>query len=616
MSNIAIINFIINLSKNINKKTNVNDFEMIINSFVSNNVNIDLNLGNDNYEYFNLFDIICSYKYPNISLYQKEKLLSKLIELGSNINILVGDNYYKQTVLTKAVQFKDTQLCSYLINLGANPNIKNDDQTTSLDLAIKLGHTDIIDLFINFNKKSVKNTKKRERDDKPPVILSFKDINFYKQHIGRKIKYIRGMLEDISIIHSIVDFSVKLKLENSEEFIIDIPSHITFLSFIDDKIYIQETKNEPNYTPIQKDYVEKINKLNLSQSIKDIAMEKINSLDSNPFSSSNQSNKSWLDTFIKIPFDTYSSFPINKSMKKDEIGNYFKMCIDTLDEVSYGMENVKEEILDLVSHIISTDNKGMPRIIGIQGSPGVGKTSFVRRGLAKILNKPFQSINMGGISDSSYLLGHQHTYVSSKPGMIVQSLINSKCMNPILFMDELDKVSESEKGREIQNVLIHVTDPVQNNNFQDKYFSEINFDISKMFIIFSYNDINKVHPILRDRIYTIKVKNPTIDDKVKIGKNYLIKEICSNLNLDDVDINENLIKDIIQNYCKNDIGLRSLKKCLETIYLKINTARFNPYSKYNSLKNLQFPFKVTKKVIEECLTKDKDENEFYNSLFI
>jgi ATP-dependent Lon protease len=116
-------------------------------------------------------------------------------------------------------------------------------------------------------------------------------------------------------------------------------------------------------------------------------------------------------------------------------------------------------------------------------------------------------------------MGHEQTYVSSQPGIIIQSIIQSGVMNPVLFMDELDKVSQTDKGRDIQNVLVHLTDPVQNSEFQDKYFSGLQFDMSKVCFVFSYNDESLIHPILRDRLYTIRVKDPSLEDKLIFNGN-------------------------------------------------------------------------------------------------
>ena len=129
---------------------------------------------------------------------------------------------------------------------------------------------------------------------------------------------------------------------------------------------------------------------------------------------------------------------------------------------------------------------------------------------------------MGGASDGSFLEGHSFTYEGSVWGKIVNVLMESKCMNPVIYFDELDKVSETQKGDEIINILIHLTDTSQNTQFNDKYYQGINFDLSKATIIFSYNDYSKINPILRDRIINIKTSSLKIPEKITMSKRILI----------------------------------------------------------------------------------------------
>ena len=129
-------------------------------------------------------------------------------------------------------------------------------------------------------------------------------------------------------------------------------------------------------------------------------------------------------------------------------------------------------------------------------------TSIVKDGISKILGREFAFIALGGNGDSSYLEGHSYTYEGSMWGKIVQIIIESKCMNPVIYFDELDKISDSSRGEEITNILTHLTDTTQNNQFHDKYFSEIEFDLSKCLFIFSYNDASKVNP--RNKVIVTK----------------------------------------------------------------------------------------------------------------
>jgi ATP-dependent Lon protease len=247
--------------------------------------------------------------------------------------------------------------------------------------------------------------------------------------------------------------------------------------------------------------------------------------------------------------------------------------------------------------------------IAIHGPAGTGKTSLVKEGISKILNRPFAFIPLGGATDSSFLEGHSYTYEGSTWGKIVQVLIESKCMNPVIYFDELDKISDTPKGEEITGILTHLTDTSQNNQFNDKYFREIDFDLSKCLFIFSYNDESKVNPILKDRMYRIQTSGYNQKQKTEICVNYLLPKIRKQIRFSDEDIiiPEQTIHYIIQNNCSNEQGIRGLKRCLEIIYAKLNLFRLmkpgaNIFESDMSLK-VEFPFTVTKQVVDKLLKK-------------
>jgi ATP-dependent Lon protease len=232
-----------------------------------------------------------------------------------------------------------------------------------------------------------------------------------------------------------------------------------------------------------------------------------------------------------------------------------------------------------------------------------------------VLNRGFVNINMGGLYDSSYLIGHDYSYISSKPGIIINGLITTGTMNPIYFFDEVDKVSNTDKGKELINVLIHLTDPLQNTEFTDRYFQGVKFDLSRALFVFCFNNEELIDPILLDRMHIININTPSIDEKVVIGKKYLLKEIIDNINISNIDIEENALKFLIKNYIKDDSGLRGLRKSLESIVFKINTAKYTT-TRYKSLKNVRELEKIyiTKEMIEEILVKT--ENNWISNMYI
>lgn len=245
-------------------------------------------------------------------------------------------------------------------------------------------------------------------------------------------------------------------------------------------------------------------------------------------------------------------------------------------------------------------------------------TSLVKEGISKILNRPFAFIALGGATDSSFLEGHSYTYEGSTWGKIVQILIDSKCMNPVIYFDELDKISDTPKGEEIAGILTHLTDTTQNTQFHDKYFAEIDFDLSKCLFIFSYNDESKINPILKDRMYRIQTKGYNQKQKTVIANNYLLPKIREQVVFkpEDVLIPDETLHYIIDNLCNKEDGVRNLKRCLEIIHTKLNLYRLMKDGKnlFEEDMNLvvKFPFTVTKDVVDKLIKRDKDHTALYN----
>jgi hypothetical protein len=237
-------------------------------------------------------------------------------------------------------------------------------------------------------------------------------------------------------------------------------------------------------------------------------------------------------------------------------------------------------------------------------------TSLVKEGISKILNREFAFVPLGGATDSSYLEGHSYTYEGSTWGKIVDILIRSKSMNPVIYFDELDKISETPKGEEIIGILTHLTDTSQNSQFHDKYFAEIDFDLSKCLFIFSYNDPYKVNPILLDRMYKIKTTGYQVKDKIVIAKQYLIPKIRYEVNFKegDIVIPDSTLNYIIDTYTEKEDGVRNLKRCIEIIYKKLNLYRLvkpgtTLFEKENTL-TVEFPFTVTNDITNNLIKKD------------
>ncbi len=246
----------------------------------------------------------------------------------------------------------------------------------------------------------------------------------------------------------------------------------------------------------------------------------------------------------------------------------------TLENAIHGHDKAKRQVERIIGQWISGEQSGY--CFGFEGPPGVGKTSLAKHGLAHCLKdengetRPFSFIAIGGSSNGSTLDGHNYTYVGSTWGKIVDTLMDKKCMNPIIFIDELDKVSRTEQGREIIGILTHLVDPTQNDCFQDKYFNGVDLDLSKTLIIFSYNDPDLLDRVLLDRIHRIKFDHLSLDDKIVVANKYILPEIYKKMGLKGtIVITDELIRFIIEKYTYEP-GVRKLKEILFEIIGEIN----------------------------------------------
>lgn len=303
----------------------------------------------------------------------------------------------------------------------------------------------------------------------------------------------------------------------------------------------------------------------------------------------------WLNTVLKLPFNEKISYDIN-----------LKKIKETLDEEIYGNDNIKRSILQyFAKKKTNPDTKG--EILALHGNPGVGKTKIVRDGLAKAINVPFFQINCGGLNDVAIITGHSSTYVGSKPGKIVDFLIESKCSNPIIYIDELDKISEYRK-KELYGIFTHIFDEQQNKSFQDNYIGNVDIDLSNIFFVVSFNNISAIDPILLDRFKIINVPDPSFDDKVEICKKMFktIKNEIWTKNKVKIEDESYFFEYLISNYHSSDIGVRQIKKSIYTILENINLD--------NQLNNKKVDKDIVIKIehIDKYLYKTKENKDYLN----
>lgn len=345
--------------------------------------------------------------------------------------------------------------------------------------------------------------------------------------------------------------------------------------------------------------------MKLPQEVQATILAKYNSLQSLDHSSNEYFKlRAWLDKVVSIPFGTYKDIPVRLDDGPEKCGEFMRNSKKCMDESVYGQEDSKLQIMQFISSKISNPNsRGLCLLL--TGPPGVGKTSLIKNGIAKALGWPFQFISLGGDSDASTYTGHQLVYESSHCGKIVNSLVASKSMSTVLMFDEVDKISQTPKGEEIMNLLIHLTDPVQNSEFEDKYLAGIPIDLSKVMFVFSANDITKIDRVLLDRMVVITLKGYDLKQKTVIAEQYLLPDALNEVNLmEKVAISKEILTKVIEDYANEEKGVRELKRSIEQMTQKINMLRM-----YNSpdlpfyIKDFVLPFIVKKEHIPLFLKK-------------
>jgi flagellar biosynthesis GTPase FlhF len=326
----------------------------------------------------------------------------------------------------------------------------------------------------------------------------------------------------------------------------------------------------------------------------------------------------WIHGYTQLPLGVYKDLPVKLADGNEACQRFVGSVRENMDKAIYGHDEAKLQILQFVSNWIANP-AAAGNVLSIHGPPGVGKTTLVKDGVAKALGRPFHFITLGGATDASFLDGHSYTYEGSTWGRIVDVLIKSKCMNPVIYFDELDKVSETPKGEEINNLLIHLTDQSQNDRFQDKYFTGIDLDLSRCLFIFSHNDHSRVNPILRDRMYNIQVDGFDLKQKLVIAEQYLVPQALNEVNLfEKVSFGKDVLTYLVESFTGEEKGVRELKRCIQTIISKLNLLRFynDPARVPFAIEGFSLPFTLKKSHVDIFLKKKKVVDESIQHLYI
>jgi ATP-dependent Lon protease len=437
----------------------------------------------------------------------------------------------------------------------------------------------------DINKKEKRYLKQEERQTKQKKIEN-----------TRKLK---ALLRERDVMNDLQYFNEKMSIAEQESALLQI----------------EEIKK---YNDITKPYRLTLLDAAIPAQYKAIAYRKISALRTmEPGSGDYYKMKNWVDTFMQIPFGAFKNLPITINDGVEKCHEFMDNAKQILDQAVYGLNDAKLQIMQMVGQWI-VNPSAIGTAIAIKGPMGTGKTTLVKEGISKILGRDFVFIALGGATDSSFLEGHSYTYEGSTWGKIVDLLIKCKSMNPVIYFDELDKISDTPKGEEIAGILTHLTDTAQNNQFHDRYFSEIDFDLSRCLFIFSYNDESKVNKILLDRMYRIQTQGYNQEQKTTISNKYLVPKICEQVKFQpaDIKISDATLHYIITNYTDKEDGVRTLKRCLEIIYTKLNLYRLmrpdtNIFESEMSIK-VEFPMEVSPAIVDKLIKKNVDSGSWHN----
>ena len=445
-----------------------------------------------------------------------------------NKSILVGN--VKMIYIDNGESVESIALKKKLISLLKKYIASSNEVSNSVLSKIKeeLTLDELTDIIVNFLKFPI--------DKKIAYMNEFNEVERAKM----LIKDISIELEILSLDHKI-DNEIRDSLEKEQkEFLIK-----NKIDKLNEELGVKNSKdNEIS------EYLAKINNLDVSEEIRNKLLTELKKYEYTPVNNPEISViRTYLDTLINLPF--------NKSSEEE---SNLKKISEYLDKTHFKMDEVKNRIKEYAYFKEKNPNLENP-IICLVGSPGVGK-STIASSIAGALKRKFYKISVGGLNDSSELIGHRRTYLGASPGKIMEAIIKCNTNNPVILIDEVDKIVKDYKG-DPSSTLLDILDSNLNKNFTDNYIEE-SFDLSKVLFILTANDVNSINPVLRDRLEIIYIDNYTSFDKKDIAIKYLLPKICQKYSIKKINITEEEIVKLINNYTIEP-GIRELERLLDKI---------------------------------------------------
>lgn len=474
-------------------------------------------------------------------------------------------------------------------------NIKRifiEEEETVEQKALKKKIMTLLNKYISLSSQTSNSILSKIKDETTLDTLTDLVVNFLKFPMEKKLLYMnefdenlraKMLIKDLNLELEVIELNNKIDDEIRESFENEQKEYLikAKINKLNEELGYRSPKDEEITS-----YYEKIDKLNVSDKIKKKLQSEVSKYEYTP---SNNPEISVIRNYI----DKVLSLPFNKSSKEE---NKEEKIIKSLNASHYKMDNVKRRIIEYA--ILKEKNKTLENpIICLIGAPGVGK-STIARAIANSLKREFYKISVGGLNDSAELIGHRRTYLGAAPGKIIEALIKCETNNPVILIDEVDKMVKDYKG-DPASVLLDILDPNQNKEFIDNYIEEP-FDLSNILFVLTANDIEAIPAVLRDRLEIINVDNYTIFDKKEIAINYLIPSICKKYNVRKINLTEEEVLKLIKDYTKEP-GVRELERVLDELirYMIINNIKEEPNLK-EILGKPKFEFKDNHNLVGEA----------------
>ena len=461
-----------------------------------------------------------------------------LCGINDNMNYLLGDFFDAPDSVSRATVIYKQAAIRHIKNMfdeyaGLVPRL-------SKNIVMSVRAADDIGYLSNY----IASNLPFEVEDKQAVLEERNPV--------KRAELIAGMLEreiELTSIDAKISEKVKVQMDaNQREYYMREQ-----LKALNEELYGESNPHEE-----ADELKAKIKSLNVSSEVTDKLLKEVDKLEKMPFGSQEASViRNYLDVCIALPFGSYTKDNIN-----------IKRARTILEREHYGLEKVKERIVETLAVHALTGNTG-GSIICLVGPPGVGKTS-IARSVANCMERRFARISLGGVHDEAEIRGHRRTYIGSMPGRIIDAIKLAGSANPVILLDEVDKLAADYKG-DPSSALLEALDPEQNSTFKD-HFLDIPFDLSKVLFITTANNMETIPGPLRDRMEIIEISGYTRLDKMNIAKKYLVKKQLekNGVNAKNCKISSGAISDIIDYYTR-EAGVRKLEQSIATVCRKVAT---------------------------------------------